>query len=124
MQITTKRVGIIIHLFAIAHAIMAVGLRWLNMDDSIVLTMLTIALIIILSRIYTLPVDVTIALTLLCCFAGFYLGTFGATVLQQILNSDSDQTFINAITTLTITEILGWMTYLIASNRRYDEKES
>lgn len=124
MQINTKRVGIIIHLFAVAHAITAIGLRWLNFDDSIVLTMLTIALIIIISRTYTLPVDVTIALTLLCCFAGFYLGTFGANVIHQIINTTNDQTTINAVTTLVITEILGWMTYLIANNRQHDEKKS
>lgn len=113
-------INLIVHLFALAHALVAFSLRSLDLDDSIPLTVLTLAMIITISRVYSLPVDVTVALTFVCCFAGFYLGTSGAeTVLRAF---DLGMTIgMNAITTFVVSEVLGWITYFIAHKRNVEK---
>lgn len=106
----------IIHSFALAHALSVIVLRALNADDSIVLTILTISMVIWLTQLFDLPIEVTAAVTLVCCFAGFYLGTKGAEIIVSDIGM-SVAVVANVITTIVVTEIIGWITYLIAYRR-------
>lgn len=73
--------NVVIHGFAAAHAVTAASLAQTMVGDEAALTVLTIAMIISLSRIYNAPVSWGGALSFLGVFAGFYLGTRGATCL-------------------------------------------
>lgn len=110
------KVNLIIHIFALAHALTAILLRSMGAEDSIPLTILTIAMIIMISRLYDLPLDVTTALTIVCCFAGFYLGTKGAQIFVSVV-CDKAAYLSNVFTTLVVTEAIGWITYFIAHKR-------
>ena len=73
--------NVIIHSFATAHAIAAAALAQTLVGDEATLTALTIAMIIALSKLYQAPLSWGGALSFLGVFAGFYLGTRGATCL-------------------------------------------
>lgn len=105
------RAHITIHSFAMAHAITAAILIFRGNDPGIVLTILTIALVLVLARLSDYPLDVTAALALISCFAGFFLGTSGAEVILPLMGDSKASAQIT--TTILVTEFLGWLTYLI-----------
>lgn len=106
----------IIHLFALAHIISSFAMGAWGLSDEVVLSLLTISMIVVVTQIYKLPLEVSAALAVLCCFAGYYLGTLGA----RLLNASKVDFLINyssEITTFVVTEILGWAATLIAAKR-------
>lgn len=102
--------------FAIAHAIVAAIIISRHSDPGIILTILTIAMIIILTRLNDYPLDVTAALALVCCLGGFFLGTNGANWIRDYLSLSLSLSQV--ITTFLVTELLGWITYLIVRTPR------
>lgn len=110
-----SRVNLIIHLFALGHAVATIVLGLFGVPDDILLTLLTIAMIFLIANVYGLPLEVTAALALLCCFAGFWLGTQGAEIIAKA--DGFVARYSNVITTFLVTEILGWATYFIASRK-------
>lgn len=98
----------IIHLFAAAHALVAVASRLMGYYDEVMLTLLTIALLVILSIRRHLQAETVAALTLIGCFAGFFIGNYGAHLIGMVLRNDL---LTPAITTALVTEILGWSVY-------------
>lgn len=107
----------VIHPFAIAHAISSYAMAQWGLNDEVLLSLLTISTIVLVSHIYGLPLEVSAALAVLCCFAGFYLGTVGG----KWLHSSGVEFLIryaSEITTFVVTEILGWVTVVIASRRK------
>lgn len=109
---STLKTNLIIHSFAIAHAITVIFLRQIDIADDIPLTILTVAMIIAVGRVYNFPLDVSAALALLFCFAGFYMGTKGAKIIA-LINNGLLIPYANIICTVIVTEILGWTTALI-----------
>lgn len=109
---STLKTNLIIHSFAIAHAITVIFLRQIDIADDIPLTILTVAMIIAVGRVYNFPLDVSAALALLFCFAGFYMGTKGAEIIA-LINNGLLIPYANIICTVIVTEILGWTTALI-----------
>lgn len=137
------KINIIIHSFALAHAITAFVLNYIGTRDDILLTILTIAMIITIARMYDFPIDVTSALALLGCFAGFYMGTKGADIISGILGgqiatnstdlaitlAENTKTiggklipYANIITTFIVTEFLGWMVFLIVRRNKKNKR--
>ena len=110
----------IIHIFALAHAITVIVLHLIGMEAAIPLTALTITLILLITRGYNYPLDISAAIALLCCFAGFYLGTKGADLIALLMPKIIDQ-YAEAITTFLVTEIIGWLIYFIASRLQRTE---
>lgn len=108
--------NLLIHIFAFAHALTALLLFSTSMGDEIPLTLLTIVMIIAVSRIYESPLEVSAALALLGCFAGFYLGTKGLTLM--IFIEPHLGAYANVITTFIVTEILGWVTYIVVKPKK------
>lgn len=107
----------VIHLFAVAHAISSFAMGQWGLDDEILLSLLTISTIVLVTHIYGLPLEVSAALAVLCCFAGYYLGTLGgkwltASGVDFLINYSSE------ITTFVVTEILGWAATLISAKRK------
>lgn len=107
----------VIHLFAIAHALSSYAMSQWGLNDEVLLSLLTISTIVLVSHIYGLPLEVSAALAVLCCFAGFYLGTLGG---KWLLSSGVGFLirYSSEITTFVVTEILGWVTVVIASRRK------
>ena len=106
----------VIHLFAIAHTISVVLFDRLGYSDEVILSLLTISMIVVVTHLYGMPLEVSAAIAALCCFAGFYLGTIGGEWLTA-----SGVPFLvkyaNAITTFVVTELLGWLTVIVARKR-------
>jgi hypothetical protein len=121
----TKKVvvHILIHGFALAHGVTSLLLFHTSVGDGVALTMLTIAMVVSVSYQYAYPLDVTAILALLCCFAGFYLGTAGAQFIVENLKTLS--TFSHQITTVLVTELLGWATFFIVwKNKKKHETKN
>lgn len=119
MKNTFLKANLIIHLFALAHALTVLLLRQHGLSDEIPLTILTIVMIILVGRNYNFPLDVSAMLALLFCFAGFYMGTQGAEFLSQT----SLAHYANIICTVVITEILGWATVWITKRNNRAKAE-
>ncbi len=104
----------IIHFFALAHALVVIISRALHIYDDVPLTLLTISMVAILSIRYRLQVELAAVLTLVASFVGFLVGVYGGLALRILLGNDL---WAPAITTLLITELLGWGIHLFARNR-------
>lgn len=108
--------NVVIHSFATAHAITAASLSQTIAGDDVALTILTIGMIIALARIYNAPMSWGNALTYFGVFAGFYLGTRGATFLIKWVPGIGNAA--NAISTIFTTEVIGWSTVFLLSRGR------
>lgn len=108
--------NVVIHGFAVAHAVTAASLAQTLVGDEAALTALTISMIISLSRIYNAPVSWGESLAFLGVFAGFYLGTRGATCLIKWIPGIGNTA--NALSTIFTTEVIGWSTVYLLSRGR------
>ena len=121
------KLHLVIHGFALLHAISAWVLMSVGWSDQELLTAMTIAMLIIITQMYKYPVDMSAAVILLCIFAGFYLGTHGADLIRAIV--PNPQYAANIITTFCVTELLGWATFVVVrggergKNRDNDKRE-
>lgn len=115
-------VNIIIHGFALAHAITAGALAQTLVGDEAALTALTTAMIITIALVYGRSYSIGKALGLLGTFAGFYLGSRGAVFLIKWIPGIGNAA--NAITTTVVTEMLGWATYVIVKSGKDPENIS
>ncbi len=110
-KIKTFRLNLLIHGFAAAHALIAYIFFGTALGDSAILSILTVAMILFIARLYDFPLDITLIFAVLCCLAGFYLGTTGAAIVKNYFPSFSN--YAPQITTTIVTELLGWTTFLI-----------
>jgi hypothetical protein len=109
-------VNILIHGFALAHGVTSLLLFHTRVGDGVALTILTIAMVVSVAYRYDYPLDVTAILALLCCFAGFYLGTAGASLIVEYWSAVSG--FVHQLTTVLVTELLGWATFFIVRKNK------
>ena len=105
----------IIHLFALAHAVVALASRSFHYYDDIPLTLLTITMVAIISVRHRMQLETMVISILLACFLGYLAGIYGAFWLSAILRSEL---LAPALTTFIITEFTGWCTYFVASRQR------
>ena len=98
----------IIHIFAILHAIVALGCRLTGTDDQILLTVLTMAMALIICMKAGLRVEFTTAVVIVVNILGYIIGNLGATVLQSLISSEYA---VHCLSTVITTEILGWSIY-------------
>ena len=117
MQSKLLITSIILQCFAISHALAVILLRYFQIPDEIVLTLLTLGMIVWITRIFNFPIDVAAIIALLSCFAGFFLGNKGADLINHLFNG-SLLNYSNVITTFFVTEILGWTTYFIVKGKK------
>ena len=108
------RIDYLLHIFALAHALVVVLSRTFNYFDDVPLTLLTILMIAIIAIRRNLQVEVIAALALLGCFIGYGLGVYGAKLIGSIIG---DGTAAPTITTMLVTELLGWLTYGVSKFR-------
>lgn len=111
-----RSINLLIHVFALAHALTALLLWSTAFGDEIPLTILTIVMIIAIGGLYHSPLEVSAAMALLGCFAGFYLGTEGHKLIESLTLLSGN--YASAITTLAVTEILGWVTFTVLKPKK------
>ena len=109
--------GVIIHLFAAAHAVTAICTRLLNYYDDIPLTVLTISMLVIISLRRQMPFAYTAVTTLAATLLGYLLGVWCGQQLYLLLGSSLTA---SALTTFVLTEFFGWSTYFITKNIKID----
>ena len=103
-----RQTGVIIHLFAAAHALTAVITRLLDYYDDIPLTILTILMIVVIAARRNLSINLTAAIIPFVTLFGYISGVWLGMRLQMLLDSPIVS---YAITTFVLTEIFGWATY-------------
>lgn len=108
MNMKPFRQSWIIHIFAILHAIVALGCRLTGTDDQILLTVLTMAMALIICMKAGLRVEFTTAVVIVVNILGYIIGNLGATVLQSLISSEYA---VHCLSTVITTEILGWSIY-------------
>lgn len=100
----------LIHGFALLHAGTVAVCAWLGIPDTLALTALTMLMATLLCYEENLTVDITILAILLVNVMGFLLGNLGAQVLVGVLPS----AWKNIVSTVVVTEMMGWALYLFA----------
>ncbi len=97
--------SLIVLVFVFAHALTCLLLHDTKVGDGIFLTCLTIGMVYVLIRFHKASFDVFLGLAFLACFAGFYIGTEGADLLERWIPSWG--VWINVIVTSVTTGLLG-----------------
>lgn len=101
----SSKVSVVIHLFAALHAVVALLCRTAGVNDELVLTLLTIALIVLICLRRGLNVEFTAASVIVVNVIGYLLGTGGAALIERVVRSPLA---VHAVSTFLTTEILGW----------------
>lgn len=109
----------VIHIFALLHAAVALGCRLAGIEDELLLTILTMTMALIVCLKQGFNIELTAATIIVVNILGYFIGNFGAKVLQTFI----PQAYaIHAISTFLTTEILGWsivgLTRVFKSRRR------
>lgn len=114
-----KLTGFVIHGFAVAHATAAALLSQTLVGDEAALTTLTITMILSIARINGRKWGVGEALSVIGVLAGGYIGTRGVVFLIKWIPGIGN--IANAVTTFGVTELLGWIAYILVKD---DKKPS
>lgn len=105
---------VLIHLFAAGHAAVVVLSRIFDYVDDVPLTVLTLSMILIISIRRGLRAELVAALALICIFVAYGVGIYGAQFIQRFVGNGI---LAPAITTALITELVGWLTYVLSRSR-------
>lgn len=115
------RTAYIIHLFALVHACIVILCHAFHVQDELLLTAATIALISIICFRKQQGIDVVAAWAIVGNVFGFIAGTYGARLLRLIIAND---TIVHVITTTVTTEMLGFgVLFLLGLFRRPDRPD-
>ena len=95
----------IIHIFAVLHAVTALGCRLAGIEDELLLTLLTMTMALIVCLKRGLNIDLTAATIIVVNILGYFIGNFGAKIFQSFITSAYA---VHATSTFLTTEILGW----------------
>ena len=104
----------VIHLFAAAHAAVVAVSRTFDYVDDVPLTVLTLSMIVIISIRRGLRAEFVAALSLICIFVAYLFGISGAQAVRQLVG---DGILAPVISTVAVTECVGWLTCLFARSR-------
>ena len=106
------KIGIqwIIHGFALLHLAVTATCLYAGINDSLILTALTMCLTVIICLRENITVEITVISILLVNVLGFVLGNLGAQLLLESIPVIAKR----ALTTFLVTELLGWALYAFA----------
>ena len=114
-----SRDALIIHLFALLHAGLALGCRALGLTDEIVLTLLTMLMVVIVCLRRGMSAKFMAFSLILVNIIGFGIAKGISSLLGLV---SANPLVVNPISTFLTTEILGWGTYMIAGRLARDGK--
>lgn len=101
----------IIHVFALLHAAATICCTLLGVRDSLLLTILTMAMTVIICFLENLTVEITISSIVLVNILGFLLGNLAALFVFDQL----PPVWQHSVSTAVVTELLGWGLYGFAN---------
>lgn len=110
----------LIHIFAILHLATALCCRLCQVNDELLLTMLTMAMILIVCLKKNLSIEFSASMIIVGNILGYLLGTLGAHLMSFMLSSPY---IIQPLSTFITTEILGWSIVAIAGIFRLGKSE-
>lgn len=116
---TKSRDALIIHLFALLHAGVALGCRALGLTDEIVLTLLTMLLVVIVCLRRGMSAKFMAFSLILVNIVGYGIAKGISSLLGLAFSSPL---VVNPISTFITTEIVGWSIYMIAGRLSRDGK--
>ncbi len=96
----------IIHLFAVIHVAICLVFRAAGLDDSLILTMMTMMMVVLLCMKRSLSVEFTAVCIILVNVLGYLLGIGGAYLFSFVLDSPIA---VHSVSTGIVTEIIGWV---------------
>lgn len=99
------KTSLIIHVFAVLHAVVAISCRLAGIEDELLLTILTMTMALIVCLKRGLNIELTAATIIVVNILGYLIGNFGAQVFQTFI---SKPYAVHALATFCTTEILGW----------------
>ena len=106
-----RRIPYVIHGFAVLHALVTAICIAGGFPDSLLLTLITMAMTVIICMMHGLSVEFTAISVILVNIGGFILGTDGAWLISRI---SDNELVIRPLATFLTTEILGWAMHLAA----------
>ena len=95
----------VIHIFALLHALTTLCCLAYGVNDELLLTTLTIAMMLIICLKKNMSIEFTASVIIVGNIIGFLMGTLCAKLLSTALDSPYA---VHSIATLITTEILGW----------------
>ena len=95
----------VIHIFALLHALVALGCRTAGFEDELLLTILTMTMALLICLKRGLNVEFTAASVIVVNILGYMLGNLGADIFRTVTGSSYAA---HALATFFTTEILGW----------------
>ena len=101
----------LIHIFALLHLVTALCCRLCQVNDELLLTMLTMAMTLIVCLKKNLSIEFSASMIIVGNILGYLLGTLGAHLMSFALSSPY---VIQPLSTFITTEILGWSIVAIA----------
>ncbi|MBQ5717842.1 MAG: hypothetical protein IIV66_01540, partial [Alistipes sp.] len=114
MKAKTLSTPTLIHLFALAHAAIAILSRLANYVDDVPLTVLTLALVVVIALRHGLSAEMIALTALIGTSVGYLFGSYGAELIGRFIASD---VYAPALVTALFTELLGWGVYAFARLR-------
>ena len=118
-MLSKSRDALIIHLFALLHAGVALGCRALGLTDEIALTLLTMLLVVIICLRRGMSAKFMAFSLILVNVIGFGIAKGISSLLGLASHSPL---VVNPISTFLTTEIVGWGIYMIAGRLARDGK--
>lgn len=114
------KISHIIHIFALLHAAVAFLCSMGGVDDSLLLTALTMSMAVIICLKKDTGTSLIAADLILVNAIGFIFGTYGARLLLNFIGSD---VLVRVLSTIMTTEILGWGSSLFLNIMNRDRKK-
>lgn len=99
----------IIHLFALLHAIVTLVCRYSGLNDELLLTVLTMAMVLFICMKRWISIEYAAACVIIANVTGYFLGHIGADLLQPMMGTNPAS---NALASAFTTEVLGWAIWL------------
>ena len=114
-------IAFIIHIFALLHAAVALTCRLAGIEDELLLTILTMAMVLLICLRKKFSIEFSAASVIVANLIGYLLGNIGAEILEKFISSPYA---VHALSTAITTELLGWGTMLFSRMFSYDRKKS
>ena len=116
------RTDIIIHAFAFLHLAVALGCRLADINDEIMLTLLSVLMVTLLCVKMNARMEIIVSSIILTNVAGYVLGVYGAKLVGLLSGS---ALLTHSVSTFMTTEVIGWCTFLLlkaVSYKHFEER--
>lgn len=99
------RASFIVHLMALLHVVATLMCMLLGINDSLLLTLLTMTMTVLLCLKKQLSAEFAAIVIVMVNVLGFLMGTFGADLLELFIHNEM---VVRGLATFVTTELLGW----------------